>query len=141
MFITLVRNYIRALWWSIGHSKTIRRFKYQFELNGFYADIDLLCSFNKNNTNTKDLTTIISFYDKTISKRDKEWNLKTYLDVMIRSKSKGDISGYKTIQDFIEGIVLSEFDSAGVQTYINKMVVKSLSDLRNEKLSKLLSNK
>lgn len=139
MFLTLIKNYIK----SFSRFDRTMRVRHDFMLDGYLIYLDMICSIDKNQfgfaSSSKNINNIIGYYNKTLTKEDKIWNLKIYLNVMIRSKAKGDMDGYKTIQDFIETCVLSEI--GGTHTYINEIVVKSPADIRNEKLNKLLSVK
>jgi hypothetical protein len=143
MFLTLVKNYTKAFFDSIGWGRRIKRVKHEFNLHGHTIYLDVFCAIDKHEfgfaSSSKNINNIIGYYNKTLTKKDREWNLKQYLGVMVRCKYKGDLDGYKTIQDFIEMCILSEI--GGTHTYINKMVVKSLADIRNDKLNKLLVGK
>lgn len=141
MFLTLIKNYIKAVF-ALEKRRT-RRIKHEFELHGYLIYLDVFCSMKRE---YKDVD-LISYYNLILDVKDKEWNLKQYIGVMVSCRDKGDLDGYKTIKDFMEYVVLSDPLTRkvsiipGTYTYINKMVVKSLSDIRNDKLTKLLKNK
>lgn len=141
MFLTLVKNYIKSVF-SMELRRT-RRVRHEFELHGYLIYLDLFCSMKREHKNID----LISYYNLVLDMKDKEWNLKQYINVIISCRDKNDLDGYKTIQDFMEYVILSDPLTRkssiipGTLTYINKMVVKSLSDIRNDKLNKLLKNK
>ena len=133
MFFIILKNYIKSWFESIGSSKNIRRVKHKFNVGGYFLYVDLFCSFP--NSYKWNIIDIIFHYENTLILEDDKWNLKTYLDVMINSNE----ADYKTLQDFIEVVILSNISSRfQIYTYINKLEIKSPSDIRNDKLNKLL---
>lgn len=136
MFLTLIKNYIKAVF-ALERRRT-RRVRYEFELHGYLIYLDMFCSMPREHKNID----LIGYYNLILDLKDKEWNLKQYVGVMVSCREKCDLEGYKTIQDFMEYVVLSDpLTRKSTLTYINKMNVKSLSDIRNDKLTKLLKNK
>ena len=141
MFLTLIKNYIKAVF-ALERRRT-RRIRHEFELHGYLIYLDMFCSMPREHKNID----LIGYYNLILDLKDKEWNLKQYIDVMISCRDKEDLDGYKSIRDFMEYVVLSDPLTRkssvipGTLTYINMMVVKSLSDIRNDKLTKLLKDK
>lgn len=150
MFSILVRNYIKSCLEQIGWNRKTKRFRHEFELGEYHIYIDGYCSFsvkskmwNPSGIVKWKMDDIISHYSETLIKQDISWNgfVKTALDVIISCKESGDIKGLKIMHGFLESCILSSISPYGVHTYINKVEVRSLSYIRNEKLNKLLSDK
>jgi hypothetical protein len=129
MFLILFKNYIKAFFKSIIFSRKIKRLKNAFEVSGYNVYLDAICLIDK-----KAKINIVDFYSVTLR------NLLMYnhqLKVLYELKNKG-VSGYNTMFKFIETVVLSD---RRYHTYINKIEIKSISDIRNDKLNKLLISK
>ena len=145
MFSILVRNYIKSCLEQIGWNRKTKRFRHEFELGEYHIYIDGYCS-SKNipklwNPSGKGKMDIISYYSETLVKEDINWKgfLQTCLGIMCAENVSP--SSFKSMQDFIELCILTTTSPYGVHTYINKVEVRSLSYIRNEKLNKLLSDK
>lgn len=131
MFFTLVKNYIKAWFGKIGWSKRISRIKHTFYFDDHQIYLDAYCAIPKNHRSS-----IIKYYDYKIEQKYQDW--KTFIDVMIRHLDEIDL---KTMKDFMEVVILTDVYPYGLSTYINKIEIKTIADIRNDKINKLLTSK
>jgi len=139
MFFTLVKNYIKAFFGSIGWSKKIYRVKHTFYFDDHQIELDAYCAFPKsakNPTNRKFYPNIIKYYEYKIEQEYDKW--KVSIDAMIRHIDELD---NKTIRDFMEVVILTDINAYDISTYINKISIKTRADIRDEKINKLLTSK
>lgn len=133
MFFILIKNYIKALFESIGWVKKIKRIKHSFYFGTHKIYLDMYCSYPRELTiNEKD---IIKLYETKIENEYKNWNI--VIDVMLVS----DLVDYKATKDFVEIVILTDRYPHYIASYINYMSIKTIADIRDDKINKLLGNK
>jgi hypothetical protein len=138
MFSILIKNYIKSFFGSIGYFRKTNRIKHEFEIHGYLIYIDSFCSCGSEMH--KNHNRIIDYYTRTLYDKDIKWGLEIYFSSMVSSRDTGDLKGYKIVQDFIEGKIMSsvDFDINAPQIYINELIIKSPSDRRDDEINKVL---
>lgn len=129
----IIYNYIRAWFWGIGSFHKITRVKHTLYIGDYQIYVDAIMSHPKSkiHNHKESLVKYLEyFFEKKYS------NYKTIADGLLKFKDKIE---HKSIKDFFEVCILSGIGDE-LHSYINKFEVKSLSDIRDEKISKLLSN-
>lgn len=129
----IIYNYIRCWFWGIGSFNKITRIKHTLYIDEYQIYVDVIVSHPKSRLHHHK-ESIISYLEHIVSQKSN--NYKVIVDGLLRYKDKID---HKSIKDFFEVCILSGIGN-DFNSYINKFEIKSLSDIRDEKISKLLSN-
>lgn len=138
MFLRLVKNSFKCLYERVLMGGKVYRIKHEYQIHGYSIYVDMLYhrytdSYRDDTIKLQKKSDFIKYINELLDLRDAKWNLKQYLKILHSPKKKED---YKAIEGFIETVVFGKLFSS--TCYINKLIIKDISEIRNEKIKLLI---
>ena len=140
MFINVIVNRIKCFFDSIGWSKNQKRIKTNFEIGEYHFYVDMICGIPKTRYNDDGYLShhhIEDHVQKLIESQITDMGIKyPHIDKYFNYIS--NVKDQKSFVSLKKGLEILISDLDGVTLFINKLEVKSKSDIRDEIINKVL---